>query len=114
MRARKRKYTHIRTRFILDTHAHTHPHALTHPPTRTHIRIEFILTSPELKLNKNNFQYFDIDKLDQIKVHTIDECAHTQIYMRTRAHSRIHTHTYVHTSEENTRIHTHLFNVFGN
>jgi len=29
--------------------------------------IEFILTSPELKLNKNNFQYFDIDKLDQIK-----------------------------------------------
>ena len=30
--------------------------------------IEFILTSPELKLNKSNFQYFDIDKLDQIKV----------------------------------------------
>lgn len=29
--------------------------------------IEYILTSPELKLNKKNYQSFDIEKLDQIK-----------------------------------------------
>ena len=48
-------------------------------------RIEFILTSPELKLDKNSVMRFDQFKLDQIKV-----------VSGARGNTHTHTHTHTH------------------
>jgi len=55
-------------------------------------RIEFILTSPELKLDKNSVMRFDQFKLDQIKVLSARARGHT----RTHTHTNTHTHTHPH------------------